>query len=145
MLNWKPEIHAVGVAEMDATHEEFVRELNELARAGDAEFPHLFQALLLHTRAHFENESRLMRDCRFPAIDEHESEHHRVLDELALVGRGVAAGRPGLARSYVALGLPDWFSKHLVTMDSALAARLKAQPAATPAPRTPRESPDRAP
>jgi hemerythrin-like metal-binding protein len=126
MLNWKPELHAVGVTEMDATHEDFVRELAALTRAGDEEFPHLFHALGLHTRAHFENESRLMRACRFPAIGEHESEHQRVLGELAMIGRGVAKGRLGLARAYVAVGLPDWFNKHLATMDSALAARLKA-------------------
>lgn len=127
MLNWKPELHAVGVTEMDATHEDFVRELAALTKAGDEDFPHLFHALGLHTRAHFENEGRLMRTCRFPAIGEHESEHQRILGELAMIGRGVARGNLGLARAYVAIGLPDWFSKHLVTMDSALAARLKAQ------------------
>ncbi len=132
MLNWKPELHAVGVTEMDATHEEFVQELAMLTKSGDAEFPHRFHALVLHTRAHFDNESRLMRACRFPAIAEHESEHRRVLGELALVGRGVASNRLGLARAYVAVGMPDWFHKHLLTMDSALAARLKAQPVSVP-------------
>lgn len=29
-------------------------------------------------------------------------------------------------RAYVAFGLPDRFHKHMITMDSALAARLKA-------------------
>lgn len=127
MLNWQPELHAVGVAEMDGTHEAFVQELAALTTASDAEFPRLFHALALHTRAHFENEGRLMRTCRFPAIGEHESDHQRVLGELAQIGRGVAAGRLGLARAYVAIGMPDWFHKHLITMDSALAARLKAQ------------------
>ena len=127
MLNWKPEIHAIGVAEMDGTHEAFVDELAVLTKASDEDFPHLFHQLALHTRAHFENEGRLMRTCRFPAIGEHESDHLRVLGELAQIGRGVAKGRLGLARAYVAVGLPDWFNKHLITMDSALAARLKAQ------------------
>jgi hemerythrin-like metal-binding protein len=127
MLNWQPELHAVGVADMDATHEDFVRELAALTKASDEDFPHLFHALGLHTRAHFENEGRLMRTCRFPAIGEHESDHQRILGELAMIGRGVAKGRLGLARAYVAVGLPDWFKTHLATMDSALAARLKAQ------------------
>lgn len=126
MLNWKPELHAVGVADMDATHEAFVEELARLTKASDEDFPHLFHALGLHTRAHFENEGRLMRACRFPAIGEHESDHQRILGELAQIGRGVAKGRLGLARAYVAIGLPDWFKTHLATMDSALAARLKA-------------------
>jgi hemerythrin len=144
MLNWRPELHAVGVVEMDATHEEFVRELAALTQAADAEFPHLFHTLVLHTRAHFDNESRLMRACHFPATGEHESEHRRVLGELALVGRGIAAGRLGLARAYVAIGMPDWFQKHLVTMDSALAARLKMQSTGAPALRTSTASPGRA-
>jgi hemerythrin-like metal-binding protein len=127
MLNWTPEIHAVGVAEMDATHQEFVEELTKLVKAGDEDFPHLFHALALHTRAHFENEGRLMRACRFPAIGIHESEHQRVLGELAQIGRGVARGSLGLARAYVAVGMPEWFHNHLLTMDSALAACLKAQ------------------
>jgi hemerythrin-like metal-binding protein len=127
MLNWKPEMHAVGVAEMDATHEDFVRELAALTKASDEDFPTRFHALGLHTRAHFENEGHLMRTCRFPAIGEHESDHQRILGELAQIGRGVAKGRLGLARAYVAVGLPDWFHKHLITMDSALAACLKAQ------------------
>jgi hemerythrin len=126
MLNWKPELHAVGVAEMDATHEAFVEELARLTKASDEDFPHLFHTLGLHTRAHFENEGRLMRACRFPAIGEHESDHQRVLGQLAQIGRGVAKGRLGLARAYVAVGLPDWFNAHLRTMDSALAAKLKA-------------------
>lgn len=126
MLNWKPELHAVGVADMDATHEAFVDELARLTKASDEDFPHLFHALGLHTRAHFESEGRLMRACRFPAIGEHESDHQRVLGELAMIGRSVAKGRLGLARAYVAIGLPDWFNRHLITMDSALAARLKA-------------------
>lgn len=127
MLNWEPEIHAVGVAEMDSVHALFVQALAVLEKADDAEFPQLFHALALHTRAHFENESRLMRTYRFTAIGEHESDHQRVLGELAQLGRGVAAGRLGLARSYVAAGMPAWFRTHLLTMDSALAACIKAQ------------------
>lgn len=65
-----------------------------------------------------------MKACRFPAIGEHNSEHLRVLGELAHFGRSVAAGRLTLARDYVR-ALPDWFATHLATMDAALAARLK--------------------
>lgn len=129
MLNWQPEIHAVGIAEMDATHKEFLQELARLNLCEDGEFIERFQALLAHTRLHFENENRLMQSCRFPAIGEHESEHRRILGELGQISRGVAAGRLGLARAYVSVGLPDWFNKHLVTMDSALAARLKTHSA----------------
>lgn len=115
---------ALGVADMDATHREFVAMADQLLVASDDEFPGLFATLREHTIRHFEHEKQLMKSCRFPATGEHESEHLRVLGELAHFGRGVAAGRLALARDY-ARNLPAWFSTHLATMDAALAACLK--------------------
>ncbi|CAG0988906.1 Bacteriohemerythrin [Rhodocyclaceae bacterium] len=125
MLSWNEERHALGAPEMDATHREFATLAKELALAGKEDFPLLFEALVDHTRSHFENESRLMRACRFPAIAEHEGEHQRVLGELARLQRGIDEGRVAFARTYVREGLPDWFANHLATMDAALAACLK--------------------
>lgn len=125
MLTWNAALHHLGVAEMDATHEEFLSLAREVARAGDADFPHLFGILVEHTRRHFDNESRLMRTCRFPAIAEHEGEHQRVLGELGYMLRSIDEGRLRLARLYLIEGLPDWFRHHLATMDAALAGCLK--------------------
>jgi hemerythrin len=124
MLNWQAERHALGVAAMDATHEEFLAGLAALATAGKDDFPAAFLALAEHTTAHFDNESRLMRECRFFATAEHEGEHRRVLGELAQMGRLLARGQIGMVRSYVE-SLPDWFVRHLATMDAALAACLR--------------------
>ena len=118
------EHHSLGVAEMDATHRDFVDLADALQSASDAEFPALFAQLHEHTRAHFENEGRLMKACRFPAIGEHHNEHLRVLGELAHFSRSLSRGRLDLARQY-ARNLPDWFATHLATMDAALAACLK--------------------
>ena len=120
----RSERHELGVAEMDATHREFLDLADALQGASDADFPALFARLQVHTRQHFENEERLMKASRFPAIGEHNSEHLRVLGELAHFARGVAAGRLGLARRYVQ-GLPAWFDTHLATMDAALAGCIK--------------------
>ena len=118
------ERHVLGVAAMDATHREFVTHLESLTAAADASFPGLFEALAEHTRQHFDGEAMLMKQCRFPATGEHNSEHLRVLGELAHFARGVAAGRLGLARQYVQ-GQPAWFDTHLATMDAALAGCIK--------------------
>lgn len=124
-MPWNEQM-SLGVAAMDATHRDFVDLADQLRGAGDAEFPALFAQLREHTIRHFEHEKVLMKACRFPAIGEHESEHLRVLGELAHFGRGVAAGRLSLARNYVE-GLPGWFASHLATMDAALAGCLKRQ------------------
>ncbi len=126
-MPWNEQM-TLGVADMDATHRQFVDLADALAAAGDDEFPALFAELREHTRRHFEHEGVLMKSCRFPAIGEHNSEHLRVLGELAHFGRGVASGRLSLARQYVQ-GLPGWFSTHLATMDAALAGCLKQQAA----------------
>lgn len=120
------EQQVLGVAEMDATHREFVELVEALSVASDDEFPALFSRLGEHTRTHFENEGRLMKANRFPAIGEHHNEHLRVLGELAHFSRAMARGRIALARQYVA-GLPEWFEAHLATMDSALAACIKSK------------------
>lgn len=121
---WDEARYGLGVAEMDDTHREFVELSYALLVASDEDFPALFIRLHEHTRQHFEHEGKLMNACRFPAIGEHNSEHLRVLGELAHFARGVAAGRLGLAREYVR-NLPTWFDSHLATMDSALAGCLK--------------------
>ena len=123
-MAWDETRYALGVPEMDDTHREFVELSYALLVASDEDFPALFVKLHEHTRQHFEHEGRLMKACRFPAIGEHNSEHLRVLGELAHFARGVAAGRLGMAREY-ARSLPAWFETHLATMDSALAGCLK--------------------
>jgi hemerythrin-like metal-binding protein len=125
MIEWNDASHALGVDEMDATHREFTALVNLLIEAEDAEFVVLFGKLLDHCREHFSNEGRLMRISRFPALNEHEGEHHRVYGDLVQMNRAVQRGRIMLARAYVKKGLEEWFALHIATMDSALAAHLK--------------------
>jgi hemerythrin len=125
MIDWDDSAHALGIDEMDLTHREFAALADLLAEANDAEFAALFGKLLDHCRQHFSSEGRLMRISRFPALGEHEGDHHRVYADLVQMNRAVQRGRFMLARAYVKKGLAEWFSLHLATMDSALAAHLK--------------------
>jgi len=122
---WDDARHALGVAEMDHTHREFIALADRLASADDNAFPALFATLLDHTRSHFSAEDATMKATRFSAIGEHIGEHQRVLMELRQFNRSVQAGRMRMARAYVRENLRDWFDLHLATMDSALAAHLK--------------------
>ncbi|PIV88719.1 MAG: hemerythrin [Hydrogenophilales bacterium CG17_big_fil_post_rev_8_21_14_2_50_63_12] len=125
MQAWDDAVHALGVAEMDATHREFIALVNLLAACDDTDFAALFEKLLDHCRLHFTSEGRLMRISRFPALNEHESEHHRVYGDLVQMNRAVQRGRLLLPRAFVKQGLEEWFNDHLASMDSALAAHLK--------------------
>lgn len=121
---WDENSQRLGVAEMDATHREFVEMMAAVLRSSDEEFPASFATLVEHCHQHFDNEGRLMRTSGFPAIVEHESEHSRVLGELDYLVARIQTGRLSMARAY-SEGLPIWFSHHLATMDSALAACIK--------------------
>ena len=116
----------LGRDEMDRTHLEFIDLVNRLAAADNAGFPALFDALVAHTETHFEREEQCMTASGFPALHEHRGEHRRVLAELRSLGQRAANGRPALAQAYVREQLPHWFALHAATMDSALAAHLKA-------------------
>ena len=124
-MNWNDSVHALGIDEMYRTHQEFTELVNRLIEASDAEFVARFGKLLDHCRQHFNNEGRLMRLSRFPALNEHEGEHNRVYGDLVRLHRAVLRGRLVLPRAFVNQGLEDWFALHLSSMDAALAAHLK--------------------
>jgi hemerythrin-like metal-binding protein len=124
---WSDERHALGMAEMDRTHREFVAQVAALIAADQAQFPDLFQALVNHTREHFIAEGRLMRESKYRGLPEHEGEHHRVLGELQQLNRSLKRGHMPLVRVYVSEGLMEWFDTHVAMMDAALVMHLKRQ------------------
>lgn len=125
MAAWDETRHALGVDEMDATHQAFIGLVSALGEADDAAFKTLFAELLDHCRSHFAAEDALMRSSRFAATGEHIGEHQRVLAELRAFNRSVQGGRLMVARAYVRENMPEWFDLHLSTMDAALAAHLR--------------------
>ena len=127
LLVWNDAHHALGVAAMDETHRGFADLVNRLGNApGGGEFRTLFAELVAHTAAHFAFEDRLMVETGFPALGEHRSEHDRVLGQMRQIAARVERGLLVMGREYVR-ELPRWFDLHAATMDSALAAHLKAK------------------
>ncbi|MDO5087296.1 MAG: hemerythrin domain-containing protein [Comamonadaceae bacterium] len=115
---------SVGVAPMDATHQEFIALLAEAEAASDADLLPRWQALVMHTQAHFDAEDRYMRDTRFFAENCHTTHHKAVLDVLR---HGLARGQAGdLAPiRQMTRELATWFVHHADTMDAALAGHLQ--------------------
>lgn len=124
---WDEARHTLGMAEMDATHHDFIAQVAALIAADNAEFPALFQALVIHTAAHFKAEGLLMRESKYRGMPEHEGEHHRVLGELQQLNRTLKRGHLPLVRAYVKEGLMEWFDTHVAMMDAALVMHLRKQ------------------
>lgn len=122
------ERYILGLPAMDETHQEFIQLVNQIATEVDkVRFAQLFEQLVQHTEAHFAAENILMDETLFPAISEHKGEHLRVLGDLHRLSKRVAKGNLMMARAYVREQIPDWFDLHASSMDSALAAHIKAR------------------
>lgn len=112
---------------IDRDHQEFIDLLNRLDAAGNADFPALFGQLFEHTERHFALENQLMEQFGFPVASEHKGEHLRVLGEFKQFNQRIEKGLIAFGRSFVRERLPQWFELHVTTMDSALAAHIKAR------------------
>ncbi len=124
LIDWDDSLYLLGLDIMDDTHREFVNLVNAASAASDAEFPALFNELVVHTQQHFEREEQLMKDSGFPAYGEHRDDHQRVLGEMNQFKKRVDKGMPAFGRNYVRERMPEWFKLHAATMDSALAVHL---------------------
>lgn len=105
---------------IDADHQKADDLLQQLNHARGDEFVRLFIELDEHLQAHFARENTLMTIFSYPAMDEHRSEHTRILSELVRFRERVSQGRTRFAKAYVNDQLPDWLALHISTMDAAL-------------------------
>lgn len=130
-LEWT-ETLALGIGPMDATHREFVEDLNRLAEATDAQMLARLDVFYAHTVAHFEQEAEWMRQLAFPLIHCHQAEHDGVLEVMREVRGHLEAGKFHVGR-VLARELAEWLRQHLATMDAMLAEymRVKRLEAAT--------------
>jgi len=125
LIDFNSDKHHLDIAGMDATHIDFIKQVNALDGMSGEELRANFNNLLHHTVLHFEREDALMQQCSFPQTAEHQQEHRKLLSEMSRFAAQLDQGKSSLARAYIRQRLPEWFDLHLATMDSALAWHLK--------------------
>lgn len=116
--------YVLNVQKMDATHREFAERVTEIETTPAENLAVVLDKLIAHTVEHFEAENQWMLETKFPAYSEHFGEHQRVLLLLNVIRR-VVLRSPAVVYE-LAHDLTGWFEVHLATMDSALAAHIKA-------------------
>ena len=120
-MEWNEKLQ-LGLAPMDATHQEFVACYNALAAAGEADFLARFDEFMAHSVVHFDQENDWMAAVNFPGC--HKAEHDRVLAVMTDIRKRVELGDMALGRRLVE-ELPPWFENHATGMDAALAFHLE--------------------
>lgn len=122
-LQWSDAL-ALGLAQMDETHEEFVDLLARVGEAVDGDLIARWAELVDHTDDHFGREDEWMRQTRFSSANCHSMQHRVVLQVM----------REGLKRAHegdlpvlrmMARELALWFPQHAQSMDAALALHLR--------------------
>lgn len=110
--------------ELDGYH----TQCDALLRAFDFEhFTESFGALIAHTKEHFANEERLMKELHFQGYFEHFEEHQKILGEMSQFLAMAMQGNTLFAKSYIKNGVVDRFDLHIRNIDSQLAMFLKSQ------------------
>lgn len=123
LLDWSGDF-VLGEATMDDTHREFVDLLNRVGAASDDELPGALDNFIVHTEAHFAQESCWMEATAFPLRHCHQAEHANVLEIVHEVRKRVTDGQIHLGAA-LARAIAEWFAQHAATMDAMLAAFMK--------------------
>jgi hemerythrin len=144
-LRWTSAL-ALGVAEIDAQHQELFRRFERLEDAilahDRSEAARLLDYLRDHVREHFATEEVLMRAVGYPRLAEHGAEHGAFAAEIAKLE--IARERDGTTATLVLKldqDLGGWLRDHIYTSDVALARFVQARRWARGGD-APREGPD---
>lgn len=127
MLENFEENYQLGDSQMDSTHQEFLSACDLAAGAKGEEFGPAFERLLKHTEEHFDSEEQRMLAIGHTSYAEHRADHQRILGDMSRFNERVQAGRGMMAKAWLKDSLLAWFDIHAKTMDSALAADIKAK------------------
>lgn len=118
---------------MNHDHAEFValrdESLGLLSSSGnEAAVDGLLDELLDHTRLHFGEEERLMREVNFPPFPVHKGEHDTFLKDMAThVANWKQDRDANVLRAWLDKDVGDWFVNHVSTMDFVTARFIAAQ------------------
>lgn len=123
----------VALTFMNRDHAEFVALRDSLLGQLDAQSPAAavdvsLDELLNHTRHHFAEEERLMREVNFPPFPVHKGEHDAVLKDMATRVEDWNQDRDAeRLRVWLDKDVGDWFVNHVSTMDFVTAHFIAAQ------------------
>lgn len=123
----------VALTFMNRDHAEFVALRDSLLGQLDAQSPAAavdvsLDELLSHTRHHFAEEERRMREVNFPPFPVHKGEHDAVLKDMATRVEDWKQDRDAeRLRVWLDKDVGDWFVNHVSTMDFVTARFIAAQ------------------
>ena len=125
---WKKS-YEIGIDEIDEQHRQLVAIINELSdammnRRGYLTVPHILERLGDYIQFHFTNEEEIMRETKYPALDEHCQEHLAMTTKVLEFKRNYSKDHE-INASEVLNFLCDWLKEHIVVSDKKLKAHIQ--------------------
>ena len=125
---WKKS-YEIGIAEIDTQHRNLVGIINELSDAmmnqkGYTVVPHILEKLVDYIQFHFTTEEEIMRETKYPALDEHCQEHLAMTTKVIEFKRDYAKNHE-INVVEVLNFLCDWLKEHIVVSDKKLKAHIQ--------------------
>jgi hemerythrin-like metal-binding protein len=122
-LQWN-DSYVIGDAELDAQHRHFFDLANAFMAAEErAELTVCAMAIYKHTREHFSYEEALMRELKFPGLQEHVVWHDRMISRLNALSLAIQGDRV-IKQDLIDLS-EDWALNHIPVHDAELTHYLK--------------------
>lgn len=121
-LEWK-EAYKLGDPAVDAEHALSFQLANAFIAATDqAEQTRVAMQLYKHTREHFNQEERLMREHNYPDVKPHTERHNQLISRLNVISQSIAKG--DVNKQALITLMTDWAMHHIVQDDAQFAAYL---------------------
>jgi hemerythrin len=125
---WKKS-YEIGIAEIDNQHRNLVGIINELSdammnRKGYIIVPKILEKLVDYIQFHFTTEEEIMRETKYPALDEHCQEHLSMTTKVLEFKRSYAKDHE-INTGEVLNFLCDWLKEHIVVSDKKLRAHIQ--------------------
>ena len=130
-LVYTEQVEHLDVEEMQATHEDEIKLLNEVEKLAviymrdKSNLPELeakLEAYIAHVKVHFANEERLMRKYNFPSYDMHKTAHDMFLSDIEYaIGQWKSFGDIDKVIRFI-FNSPEWIVLHINTVDAPTSA-----------------------
>lgn len=131
MIAWDPNIHAIGVSEIDQQHQQLAEIINGIEKAlvaGESKesLRAMLEELIQYTEFHFFTEEHYMRQHAYPGEESHQKGHHHLVDQILSLRQDFGIKDESHTRHTVDF-LGSWFVDHILHMDRPMGIWLRAR------------------
>lgn len=131
MIVWDPNVHAIGVSEIDQQHQRLAEIINHIEQALIAEkkaqiLRALLDELIQYAEFHFFTEEHYMRQHAYPGEASHQEGHHHLVDQILGLRQDFGVRDKSDTRHTIDF-LGSWFVDHILQMDRPMGIWLRAK------------------